>query len=148
MEAGLILPEGSEGRVYSNSSSLACEWPSSSYASSHHVPSVFVCVQIFPFRRTRVIRFGLTLMTHLKLITFVKTLCPNTFTFWGTGIRAQTYTFGERHNSAHHAKNQLFLLSKFFTGCCKSLINFQSSENVDPDNFCQFLHYLYEEDNF
>ena len=52
---------------------------------SHHLPSVYVCVQISSsYEDTSHIGLGLTLMTHFKFITSLKTLSPNTVTFPGT----------------------------------------------------------------
>ena len=38
---------------------------------------------------------------------------------------------------------ELFFLNKLFSDCHKPLLNFQSSEKVDSDNFCKCSHCFY-----
>ena len=51
VSAGLIPSEDGEGRVCSRLLAFAYKWASFSCVSSHHLPSMHVCVQISHFNK-------------------------------------------------------------------------------------------------
>ena len=56
--------KGFKKRIYSKPLSLACQWPSSTSVSSHHLPSMHICVQISSFYKNMShIGLGPTLIT-------------------------------------------------------------------------------------
>lgn len=83
--AVLVPSESCEEGIYSRPQSLACiqlSFP----ASSHPFLSVHVCVQISSaYKDTSHTGLWSTLMTSFSCNTSVKTLSPNTVTFWVIG---------------------------------------------------------------
>lgn len=65
------------------------------HVSSQNLPSVRACIWISPSYQD-MSYFGLmfTLMISFTLITYLKTVAPNTVIFWDPGVRTSTYEFG------------------------------------------------------